>query len=194
MKREVYSYPKSSFLSMEKDMGILVELLMKNERLKKLLYYTSKDCLDRPNLTEDETLDLFGKSVKIVPKLKIDGSVLHYLIISFDNFVANKNNPEFRDNIIKFDIVCHYDQWQLKDYALRPFKIAAEIDSMLNNKRLTGIGKLEFLTASKMVLTDEFIGLCLMYQATHGEEDKKYMPNPQDEAAFIENFDIMFND
>ena len=194
MKREVYSYPKSSFLSMEKDMGILVELLMKNERLKKLLYYTSKDCLDRPNLTEDETLDLFGKSIKIVPKLKIDGSVLHYLVISFDNFVTNKNNPEFRDNIIKFDIVCHYDQWQLKDYALRPFKIAAEIDSMLNNKRLTGIGKLEFLTASKMVLTDEFIGLCLMYQATHGEEDKKYMPNPQDEEAFIENFDIMFND
>lgn len=194
MKREVYSYPKSSFLSMEKDMGVLVELLMKNERLKKLLYYTSKDCLDRPNLTEDETLDLFGKSIKIVPKLKIDGSVLHYLIISFDNFVTNKNNPEFRDNIIKFDIVCHYDQWQLKDYALRPFKIAAEIDSMLNNKRLTGIGKLEFLTASKMVLTDEFIGLCLMYQATHGEEDKKYMPNPQDEEAFIENFDIMFND
>ena len=194
MKREVYSYPKSSFLSIEKDMGLLVQMFLKNERLKKLLHYTSKDCLDKPNLTEDESLELFGKNIKIVPKLKIDGSVLHYLIISFDNFVTNEENPEFRDNIIKFDIVCHYDQWQLKDFALRPFKIAAEIDSMLNNKRLTGIGKLEFLTATRMTLTDEFIGICLMYQATHGEEDRKRMPNPQDEEAFIENFNIMFND
>lgn len=194
MKREVYSYPKSSFLSIEKDMGLLVQMFLKNERLKKLLHYTSKDCLDKPNLTEDESLELFGKNIKIVPKLKIDGSVLHYLIISFDNFVTNEENPEFRDNIIKFDIVCHYDQWQLKDFALRPFKIAAEIDSMLNNQRLTGIGKLEFLTATRMTLTDEFIGICLMYQATHGEEDRKRMPNPRDEEAFIENFNIMFNE
>jgi len=31
---------------------------------------------------------------------------------------------------------------------LRPYKIAAEIDSMLNNKRLTGIGKIDFLGAN----------------------------------------------
>jgi hypothetical protein len=28
----------------------------------------------------------------------------------------------------------------MKDFALRPYKIAGEIDSMLNKKRLTGIG------------------------------------------------------
>jgi hypothetical protein len=53
MKIQNYSYPKSSFLSLEKDLGILVSLFMKNERLKKLIYYTSRDCLSRPNLTED---------------------------------------------------------------------------------------------------------------------------------------------
>ena len=30
MKIETYQYPKSSFLSLEKDMGIIVEMLMKN--------------------------------------------------------------------------------------------------------------------------------------------------------------------
>jgi hypothetical protein len=53
MKITTYNYPKSSFLSMEKDMAILVENIMKNDRLKKLLYYTTKDCLNKPNLTED---------------------------------------------------------------------------------------------------------------------------------------------
>ena len=194
MKKETYSYPKSSFLSLEKDMELLVQLILKNERLKKLLYYPTKDCLSKPNLTEDQTLSLFNQQIKIVPKLRVDSSVLTYLVISFDNFVPNGTNPEFRDNIIKFDIVCHFDQWQLKDFALRPFKIAAEIDSMLNQKRLTGIGKLEFLTANKIVLTDKFIGICLMYSATHGEEDKKNMLNPYENEDFIANFNAMFNE
>ena len=188
MKIENYQFPKSSFLSVDKDMSIITDYLMKNDRLKKLLHYTTKDCLDRPKLTDDETLELFGKNIKIVPKLYVDNSVLNYIIVSFDNFTINRTNPEFRDNIIEFDIICHFDQWQLKDFQLRPYKIAAEIDSMLDGQRLTGIGKLEFLGANQMILTDEYAGLCLMYTAIHGEEDKKFMPNPNDEERFLKDF------
>ena len=193
MKKVVYSYPKSSFLSTEKDMGIIVDMIMKNDRLKKMLHYTSRDCLSRPNLTEDETMELFGKNIKIVPKLYVDGSVLCYVIVSFDNFSQNATNPEFRDNIVEFDIICHFDQWHMKDFELRPYKIAAELDSMFNGQHLTGIGELQFLGANQIILTDEYAGLCVMYQAIHGEEDKKKMPNPNDEEEFIENFDAMFN-
>lgn len=193
MKKEVYTYPKSGFLSTEKDMGLIVNMMLKNENLKKMLHYTTKDCLSQPKLTEDESLDLFGKNIKIIPKLQIDKEVLNYLIISFDNFTMNGSNPEFRDNIIEFDIICHFDQWQMKDFQLRPYKIAGEIDSMFNEKHLTGIGTLKFLGANQMILSDEFAGLCLMYSAVHGEEDKKFMPNPNDEEQFINNFDAMFN-
>lgn len=188
-----YTYPKSSFLSTEKDMELIVNMIMKNDSLKKMLHYTSKDCMSRPKLTEDETLELFGKNIKIVPKLYVDNSVLNYIIINFDNFTPNANNPEFRDNIIEFDIICHFDQWHMKDFQLRPYKIAAEIDSMFNDKHLTGIGTLQFLGANQIILTDEFAGFCLMYSAIHGEEDKKFMPNPADEEQFLENFDNMFN-
>ena len=193
MKIQNYTYPKSSFLSAEKDMNIIVDRIMKNDRLKKMLYYTTRDCLDRPKLTEDETIEMFGKQIKIVPKLYVDGSVLNYMIISFDNFSRNANNPEFRDNIIEFDIICHFDQWHMKDFELRPYKIAAELDSMFSDQKLTGIGELKFLGANQMILTDEYAGLCVMYQAIHGEEDKKGMPNPADEEAFRANFNAMFN-
>ena len=192
MKVTTYTYPESSFLSIEKDMNLIVDMLFKNDSLKKMLYYTSKDCMAKPNLTDDETLSLFGKNIKIVPKLTVDNSVLNYVIVSFDNFTPT-TNPEFRDNIIEFDIICHFDQWHLTDFKLRPYRIAAEIDSMFNNKRLTGIGKVEFLGANQIILTDEFAGLCLMYRAVHGEEDKKNMPNPADEEQFLENFDKIFN-
>jgi hypothetical protein len=52
---------------------------------------------------------LFGKNIRIVPKLEVDGAVLNYIIISFDNFVENGSNPEFRDNVIEFDIICAFD-------------------------------------------------------------------------------------
>ena len=167
--------------------------VLKNNNLKKLLHYTSRDCLNKPNLTEDQTLELFGKNIKLVPKLYVDGSVLNYIVISFDNFITNQENPEFRNNLIEFDIICHFDQWQLNDFQLRPYRIAAELDSMFNGKHLTGIGELEFLGANQIILTDEYAGLCLLYQAIHGEEDKKKMPNPNDEEQFKENFDEVFN-
>ena len=182
--------PKSSFLSMEKDTSLIINKMLDNPRLKRLLYYTSKDALNRPNLNEDQSLDLINKNIKIVPKLYVDGSVLNYIVINFKNFTPSEN-PEFRDNIIEFDIICHFDQWQLQDFALRPYKIAAEIDSMFNNTHLTGIGLLQFVGATQTVLTDEFAGVCLLYEATHGGEDKKFMPNPKDEERFQQDFEQM---
>ena len=194
MRIDGYHIPKSSFLSVEKDTGIIVNEILKNNRLKKLLYYTTSDAMEKPNLTEDESLSLLGTNIKIVPKLYVDGSVLNYILINFDNFTPSEN-PEFRDNTVQFDIVCHFDQWNLRDYALRPYKIAGEIDSMFNLKKLTGIGYLEFMGATQIVLTDEFAGLCLMYRTVHGGEDEKYMPTYPDknsgkikEEQFIKEF------
>ena len=194
MKKIVYSYPKSSFLSVEKDMSLIINMIMKNERLKKMLYYPTRDCLERPNLTEDETLDLFGKNIKVMPKLIIDKEVQTYINIGFDNFVTNPTNPEFRDNDIEIAILCHQDSFVLKDFALRPYKIAAELDMMLNEQRLTGIGKLEYKDAVQIMVENEYFGVSLRYRAVHGEEDKKGMPNPINEEAFVEHYNAMFND
>lgn len=193
MKIDGVKLPKSSFLSMEKDMGIIVNKICENERLKRLLYYTTPDAIERPNLTDDQMYELFKKNIRIIPKLTIDGTVRNYLIISFDDFSQNNTNPEFRDNVLEIDIVCHFDQWSLKDFQLRPYRIAAELDSMLDKTHLTGIGKLEFEGANQILLTDDYAGLCLSYRAIHGEEDKKRMPNPIDDEKFLKDFEEMNN-
>ena len=190
MRINNYHPPKSSFLSINKDMRLLVDKFLSNDRLCKLLYYTDRNALENPKLTDEEKLGLFNKQIRIVPKLYVDNPVLNYIIISFDNFVESEN-PQFRDNIIEFDIICHFDQWQLKDFDLRPYRIAAEIDSMLDKQKLTGIGLLEFYGAKEILLTDEFAGLCLMYKTYHGEEDKKKMPNPADQEEFEQEYKEM---
>lgn len=185
-----YLQPKSSFLSVEKDMELLIDKLLANKRLQKYLYYTDKDPMSKPNLTSEQASELFNTNIKIVPKIYVDRSVLQYVLIQFDNFTPSKN-PEFRDNTIEFDIICHFDQWQLTDFKLRPYRIAAELDSMLNNQRLTGIGKLEFISANEILLTDEYAGLCLMYRTYHGEEDKKFFNDPVEDEQFIQDFNEM---
>ena len=182
-----YFPPESSFLSMEKDMGIVVKKILGNPRILRLLYYTSKDALEKPDLNEDQVLELLENNIKIVPKIKVDKEVVNYLVISFNNFIES-SNPEFRDNIIEFDIICHLDNWQLKDFQLRPFKIAGELDSMLNKQKLTGIGLLEFLSAQEKVLSNEYAAVCLKYIAYHGGEDKIRQPNPNDEERFLKDF------
>jgi hypothetical protein len=188
MKIQRYKEPKSSFLSVEKDMALIMNEMLKGERLKRLLYYNTKDAINKPNLSEEQSFELIGKNIKNIPKLYVDGSVLNYIIINFDNFTPNATNTEFRDNIIEFDIICHFDQWNLQDFQLRPYRIAAEIDSMFDNKHLTGIGTLQFLGANQIILTDEYAGFCLMYSAIHGEEDKSPMANPKDQANFEKDF------
>ena len=193
MKIEGYLTPKSSFLSVEKDMELLINKILANKRLQKYLYYTDKDPLSKPNLTAEQAQELFKTNIKIVPKIYVDRSVLQYVIIQFDNFTES-SNPEFRDNTIEFDIICHFDQWQLTDFKLRPYRIAAELDEMLNKQRLTGIGKLEFIGANEILLTDEYAGLCLMYRTYHGEEDKKYFNDPVEDEQFIKDFKEMQNE
>ena len=194
MKIENYRIPKSSFLSVEKDLAIITDLMLKNNSLKNLLYYTTPDAMNKPDLNSEQTYELFGNNIKIIPKLVIDKEVMNYIIINFDNFTMNQTNPEFRDNLISFDIVCHFDQWHLKDFQLRPYRIAAEIDSMINERHLSGIGTLHFLNATQIVLNDEFAGISLIYSAIHGEDDKKGMLNPEDNQNFIDNFNEIFNE
>ncbi len=187
MKRLVYKYPKSSFLSIDKDMNMIMSKMLENKRLKKLLFYTSDDALEKADVSMEDTIGMMNKNVKNVPKLYVDGSVLNYVIISMDNFTPSKN-PQFRDNVIEFDIVCHLENWQLKDFQLRPFKIAAELDYMFNKKRLTGIGLLEFLSAQEKVLSDEYAAVCLKYIAYHGGEDKYYETTPKHEEQLQKDF------
>ena len=194
MKIVNYEHPHSSFLSVQKDLEIITNNILKNTRLQRLLHYTTPDALSRENLNEDEKYELFKRNIKIVPKLYIDDSVLTYLVINMDSFRPNETNPEFRNNIISFDILCNYDQWKLEgSFELRPYLIAAEIDTMFNDKHLTGIGKLEFVGANHLYINDEIAGLTVIYQAIHGDEDKKNMLNPNEQEKYEEEFDIIYD-
>lgn len=175
MKIKKYRYPKSSFLSIDKDLSILLDLILSNDRLKKLLYYTDDNPLMQPALTDEQSIGLINNQIRLIPKIYIDDTFLQYIVISFGSVAPISGNPHFRNAVVQIDIVCHYEQWQLKDMQLRPFKIAAELDAMLTEARLTGIGNMEFLGSSQNTIAGkEYATVSLLYGIVHGEEDKNY--------------------
>lgn len=163
--------PKQNFLSVEKDLALIVQKLWNNENLMKLLYYSQKDCQKAKNLTQEQKLDMIGKQIKIIPYIPIDEKCPIYIIISMNTFTPNEENPEFRDCIIEFDILCHPDHWNLGNFQLRPYKIAGEIDVAIDGKKLTGIGEVHFKEGDQLVMNDELMGLNIKYQAIHGSDD-----------------------
>lgn len=176
---------KSSFLSVEKDIGTIINKLFIESRpysdmLKRLLMINTKDCLEnqtdvcRELISSTSVKDLKEKGyIRIIPKLDFGEheEVKSYILITMDNFTPNAENPEFRDCTITFDVICHTKYSDLGDYRIRPLKICGYIDGILDKTRLSGIGILNFVGANQLILSEELQGYTLMYRAVHGSDD-----------------------
>lgn len=187
MKRDlIVTNLNSSFLSYEKDLEAILRKLFVtskpyDEILKRLLVLNTEDCLDnttsevyKQKLEEMSLAKLKEEGyVVITPKVQLHehDEVKAYIVITMDNFTPT-DNPEFRDCTVSFDILCHTDYWEIGNYRIRPLKIAGYIDALLNNTKLSGIGTFQFVGCSEVILSPELAGYSLIYQATHGSDDR----------------------
>lgn len=176
---------ESSFLSCEKDTELIIKKLFVNSRpysdeLKRLMLINTKDCLDdrtnqayKDKVHNTSIADMVDQGyIRLQPQLTMgeNEEVKSYIIISFDNF-SPTSNLHYRDCFVEIDIICHIDTWSLSNFRQRPIKIAGYIDGILNNTKMTGIGRLEFISANELVLTEQLAGYCLIYRAVHGDDD-----------------------
>lgn len=203
MRKDVISFTPiySSFLSCEKDAEEIVKKLFVQSRpysdkLKRLLIINKPDCLDETNteyqkLIDSKPLSTLRKEgyVRLNPKIarKEFEEIKSYILITFDNFSANRVDPKFRDCTVNFDIICYDDEWDLDGFKERPLVIAGYIDGILNsisNKnrkqwnnrmasgiQLSGMGEYKFLGCNLVVLNEDISMYTLSYYAVHFTED-----------------------
>lgn len=184
---------RSSFLSCEKDTETILRRLFIESRphsdtLKKLLIVNTKDCLtaqgDKLQYIQEKINSFNIKSlidkqyVRLFPKLTFGEheEVKSYILVSFDNFTPNETNPEYRDCTVTFDVVCHTDYWSLDNFQLRPLKIVGYIDGILNETKLSGIGRFHFMGCSQLILNEDLSGYTLMYRAVHDVDGDDKIP------------------
>ena len=122
----------------------IVKRLMANDDLVNLLYYTDKDPLSQPHLTEEEKREkIFEKLIKIVPVVEAredEKSVVAVRVIGGNKM---SSNTEFRSVRISIEVFVPMTVWIFKNTNLRPFAILGEIEKSLEGKTVNGLGKIE---------------------------------------------------
>ena len=198
----------SSFFSCGPDIQKILKTLFVSSRpfsdsLKRLLIINNKDCLkpvdEDTQKVYQQTINSFSLGdliekgyIRLNSKIprKTHEEIKTYILISLDNFSPdNSGNPEYRDCIINFDIVCYNDAWVLNDYQIRPLVIAGYIDGILNSLtqtdkylatkslkpqiKLSGIGEYQFLGCNYSILNEDLGVYTLSYYGKHFSEDMK---------------------
>lgn len=176
---------QASFLSCEKDLETIINKLFIKSKpysdvLKKLLIIDQSDCLDFSKTEYQKIIDKYSihkmkeeQYILVIPRIEqlIHDNFKSHVLIEFDDFTPTENT-HYRDCTISFTIICPLVKWELDDYKLRPIQIAGYIDGIMNGAKLTGIGTLQFMGASQVILDEEHGGWIIRYIATHGNDDK----------------------
>ena len=117
---------------------------MANDDLVNLLYYTDKDPLSQPHLSDEEKKEkIFEELIKIVPNVpdrEDDKSVVAIRVAGGSKLGSNS---EFVRVKISVEIFVPLSSWIIKNINLRPFAILGEIQKSLEGKTVNGLGKIE---------------------------------------------------
>lgn len=134
----------------------IVKRLIANDNLVNLLYYTDKDPLSQPHLTDQEKKEkVFEKLIKIVPRVGPKETANSIIAIRVVNGSKLNSNTEFRNVKIAVEVFVPLTQWIIKDTNLRPFAILGEIENSLEGKAVNGLGKIDGGNFDLNFLTEE---------------------------------------
>lgn len=134
----------------------IVSRLMANDNLVNLLYYTDKNPLSNPPLSQEQKQkEVFDKLIKIVPRVGPKETATSIIAIRVIKGSLDPTNSEFRNIRVEIETFVPLTQWYIKDSNLRPFAIMGEIEESLSGKSINGLGKMEGGDFDLNFLTDE---------------------------------------
>lgn len=144
----------------------MVNKIVEDDDICKLLVYTDKTPLNHPPLSEEEKMDLINNRILVVPKApELDDVKGSYIIVLYDSFTINPANTEFKDVNLLFIVVCPPEDWIVNGDSLRPYLIMSRIDELFNGKKLANIGTLKFVRAERFVLNSQLSGYAMSYSS-----------------------------
>lgn len=152
---------KQAFSDIGKNLNIIARRLMQDEMLMKLLVNTGTNAETDP-IDQSKIESVFGNNIKIVPVIDKEEDAKNYIVIQFGAF-SPAGDTHFKNYIITFDIICNVNNWMLKDYTPRPYKIMAQIDSIISDSKIDSVGPVTFVSAQNLIVNEELSGFTLSY-------------------------------
>lgn len=121
----------------------IINRLLENKNLLRLLKYTNNDPLDI-TLPEIDKTTMLNHNILIVPSLNSEEYTTESKIVFLyknGSVGANRKMKKVNFEIIVF---CPFTEWIINDSNLRPFAIMGEIETSLKDKSIDGIGVINY--------------------------------------------------
>ena len=133
----------------------IAKKLLENQNLMKLLVNTDKDPLNHPNIT-NPLKEIFNHYIKVVPLLlEEDMSTKSKIVIFFEEGQPDMGNKDHESIVLLINIYCPFKEWLITGDNLRPFALMSEVRKSLQDKRLNGLGEIQYHSFDLATLTEE---------------------------------------
>jgi hypothetical protein len=140
----------------------ILDKLISNQNLCKLLYYDSSDPLKENDIAD--TKILLKKNIIPKPFMQIANTQsVSFLTVYFDNFRFRNN--DYQDGSIVCNVVCHETLWEIKG-GLRPYSVISELENMFSNQKVLGIGKTQLDSIKQVWINDNYKGYQVIFRFT----------------------------
>ena len=148
----------------------IITRLMANDDLVNLLYYTDKDPLSQPHLSDGEKKEkIYEELIKIVPNVPDRKDARSVIAVRVTDGNKLSSNTEFREIKISIEVFVPFTSWIIKNTNLRPFAILGEIQKSLEGKMVNGLGKIEGGDFDLSFLTQEMSAYEIIFWITSYE-------------------------
>lgn len=149
------------------NLRLIIQRLMSNKNLVKLLYYVDKDPFshdfsevvgeEKTYATYEEFCqkEIYEKLIKITPRVGPKETSNSILTIQVVYGHRNQQNGEFKNLRIVVESFVPLTQWIIKSDNLRPFHILGEVQESLDGKTVNGLGKINGGDFDVNFLTEE---------------------------------------
>lgn len=145
----------------------IVNRLLANDDLVKLLYYEEDDPMSQPALSmEAKEKEVFEKLIKTVPRVGTKDTAKSVIVVYVQRAGKLSGNKEFRNVKILVDVIVPLTQWYIRDTNFRPFAILGQIQSSLDDKTVNGLGKISGGDFELNFVTDDVICYQQIYEIT----------------------------
>jgi hypothetical protein len=145
----------------------MIEIILSDQELCKLIYYSEYNPLNQPTITDSSIL-LFDKIFPFPkqPGLQQEkGSLINTYFLSSKPWSGNSG---FKKELVCVDILCHLDNWKIEN-GIRPYEISKRLDFLFNNKNIKEISnnRVYFDSWTNIRYSDYFYGFRLVYMITN---------------------------
>jgi len=147
----------------------IIQRLLANSNLLKLLWYTDKDPLSEQHIAVDQAA-AYGHGddgvIRIIPVVGTMEDARSIITLRVLRGIPSNENNEFLDIYFSIEIFVPNEQWIIKDNNLRPYAIMGEVQRSLEGKKINGLGEIRGSGFAVNFFTEEISAFIMNFKIT----------------------------